>query len=81
MTDLPTVARYTRPDGRVHVAGRWWHRDGCLWLGEIHVTTATHRLRFSSVTPMSTDALAGYATDQYIRQHAARFTVRTDGYR
>jgi hypothetical protein len=71
-------AGYVRPDRKVAVRGHWVHRGGCLWLGEITVLTADSVLRFSSTTPMTTEGLAGYATDDYMRRHAAKFQARVN---
>lgn len=69
-------ARYTREDGKVSVVGRWHHRGGCLWLGEVTIMTATGIMRFSSVSPMSEYGLSGYASDEYLVRHSAKFMAR-----
>lgn len=74
-TPATIIASYTRP-GVARVIGRWHHRGGCLHLGEVTVFAARGVLRFSSVTPMSADALAGYTTDDYLTRQAARFVAR-----
>lgn len=71
-----TTTRYTRSDGQVSVLGRWAHRGGCLYLGEVAVFTATGVLRFSSTTPMSAEGLSGYAKDEYLARHASKFVAR-----
>lgn len=76
MNDTTTTTRYTRSDGKVSVLGRWAHRGGCLYLGEVQVFTATGTMRFSSTTPMSRDGLAGYASDEYLARHASKFSGR-----
>jgi hypothetical protein len=73
-------AGYVRPDRKVAVRGHWVHRGGCLWLGEITVLTADKVMHFSSTTPMTTEGLAGYATDEYMRTRAARFHDRQEVY-
>jgi hypothetical protein len=70
-------ATYRREDGKAGVSGLWHHRGGCLWLGEVTVSTATSIMRFSSTTPMSGASLAGYATDEYLARHASKFMARS----
>lgn len=76
MNDTTTTTRYTRSDGKVCVLGRWAHRGGCLYLGEVRIATATGVMRFSSTTPMSAEGLSGYAQDEYLTRHASKFLAR-----
>lgn len=67
------VAKFNRPDGKAGVRGRWKHRGGCLYLGEVTVLIAGRQMSFSSTTPQTDETLAGYATDEYLARHADRF--------
>lgn len=72
-------SHYNRPDGRAAVRG-WWVKTPSWYLGEVTVLTPGRVLRFSTSTPMAADGLAGYATDDYLARHAAKFQPRVERY-
>lgn len=56
------TARFISQDRKVAVMGRWHHRGGCLYIGQITVIKSGEVVkRISSTMPRSIEGLADFA--------------------